>query len=100
MEAISDLPMLHDMDADYSPQYVKLARIVRDKIKSGEYRHGALLPATALAAEHKVSKRVALHALEMLEANRYIQCPGKFASYAVTWQTTPMNGGQRHWAEP
>ena len=32
MEAISDLPMLHDLDADYSPQYVKLARILRDKI--------------------------------------------------------------------
>ena len=25
MDAISDLPMLHDIDADYSPQYVKLA---------------------------------------------------------------------------
>ena len=35
MEAISDLPMLHDIDADYSPQYVKLARILRDKIESG-----------------------------------------------------------------
>ena len=38
MEAISDLPMLHDIDADYSPQYIKLARIIRDKIESGEYR--------------------------------------------------------------
>ena len=26
MADISDLPMLHDIDADYSPQYVKLAR--------------------------------------------------------------------------
>ena len=33
MEAISDLPMLNDIDADYSPQYVKLARIIRDKIE-------------------------------------------------------------------
>ena len=31
MADISDLPMLHDIDADYSPQYVKLARILRDK---------------------------------------------------------------------
>jgi len=32
MQAISDLPMLHDMDADYTPQYVKLASVIRDKI--------------------------------------------------------------------
>ena len=38
MPDISDLPMLHDIDADYSPQYVKLARVLRDKIESGEYR--------------------------------------------------------------
>jgi hypothetical protein len=34
VEPISDLPRLSDMDADYSPQYVKLARIIRDRIKS------------------------------------------------------------------
>ena len=34
MEAISDLPMLNDMNADYSPQYVKLARIIRGKFAS------------------------------------------------------------------
>jgi hypothetical protein len=33
--AISGLPVLDDIDADYSPQYVKLARIIRDKITSG-----------------------------------------------------------------
>ena len=87
MEAIADLPMLHDMDADYSPQYVKLARILRDKIKAGEYQHGARLPADTLAAEHQVSVRVAWHALEMLAANRYVHQPGRFASYTVTWQT-------------
>ena len=37
MADISDLPMLHDIDADYSPQYVKLARILRGKIESGQY---------------------------------------------------------------
>jgi len=85
VEAIADLPMVHDMDADYSPQYVKLARILRDKIQAGAYPHGARLPAGALAAEHQVSVRVALHALEMLAANRYVRQPGRFASYAVTW---------------
>lgn len=34
MADISDLPMLHDIDADYAPQYVKLARILRDKIEA------------------------------------------------------------------
>ena len=47
MEAISDLPMLDDMDADYSPQYVKLARILRDKIESGHYQHGTTCPPPA-----------------------------------------------------
>jgi hypothetical protein len=29
--SISDLAMLHDLDADYSPKYVKVARILCDK---------------------------------------------------------------------
>ena len=49
MEAISDLPMLHDIDADYSPQYVKLARILRAKIESGQHKRGDALPAADLA---------------------------------------------------
>ena len=44
MADISDLPMLHDIDADYSPQYVKLARVPRGKIESGQYRRGDSLP--------------------------------------------------------
>jgi DNA-binding GntR family transcriptional regulator len=86
VEAISDLPMLDDMDADYSPQYVKLARILRDKIESGHYQHGGTLPAAVLAAEYGVSLRVASHALAMLAANRYVHQAGRFASYRVTWQ--------------
>lgn len=57
MEAISDLPMHNDIDADYSPQYVKLARIIRDKIESGEYRRGDPVPTAVLAREHKISMR-------------------------------------------
>jgi hypothetical protein len=41
VETISDLPMLNDIDADYSPLYVKLARILRAKIESGHY-HGLI----------------------------------------------------------
>jgi DNA-binding GntR family transcriptional regulator len=86
VEAISDLPMLHDMDADYSPQYVKLARVLRDKITSGQYKHGDPLPAAVLASEHKVSARVVGEALDMLAANRYLHRPARFSSYVVTWQ--------------
>lgn len=86
MEAISDLPMLHDIDADYTPQYVKLARILRDKIESGQYKRGDPLPAAALARDHGVSVRVTWNALAMLAANRYVSCSRAFRPYNVTWQ--------------
>jgi DNA-binding GntR family transcriptional regulator len=69
---ISDLPMLNDIDADYSPQYVKLARTIRDKIRSGRYQRGDALRSAGLVREHGVSARVAGHALAMLAANRYV----------------------------
>jgi DNA-binding GntR family transcriptional regulator len=86
VEAIADLPMLNDIDADYSPQYVKLARILRAKIETGQHKHGARLPATDLAQEYGVSIRVAWHALAMLAANRYVHQSGRFAPYTVTWR--------------
>jgi DNA-binding transcriptional regulator YhcF (GntR family) len=85
MDAISDLPMLHDIDADYSPQYVKLARIIRAKIESGQYKRDDPVPAAVLAREHKISMRVAWAALAMLAANRYLVRPGSFKPYHVTW---------------
>ena len=86
MQAISDLPILHDMDADYAPQYVKLARAIRDKIESGDLAHLAPLPAADLAAEYGVSVRVACVSLAMLAANRYVTRVGAFAPYHVSWQ--------------
>ena len=86
MADIADLPMLHDIDADYSPRYVKLARILRGKIESGRYRQGDILPAADLASRYKVSVRVTCNALAMLAANRYVNRPGAFRSYRVTWQ--------------
>ena len=51
MTGLSDLSMLHDIDADYSPQYVKLARILRGKIESGQYQRGdACQPPTSPAS--------------------------------------------------
>jgi DNA-binding GntR family transcriptional regulator len=78
--------MLNDLDADYSPQYVKLARIVRDKIESGHYQRGVSLPSADLVREYQVSVRVAWHALEVLAANRYLDRRSRFASYRVTWR--------------
>jgi DNA-binding GntR family transcriptional regulator len=86
VEAIADLPILNDIDADYSPQYVKLARILRAKIEAGQHEHGDALPASDLAQKYEVSVRVAWHALAMLAANRYVHQSGRFASYTVTWQ--------------
>jgi DNA-binding GntR family transcriptional regulator len=86
MGAISDPPMPHDMDADYSPQYVKLARVLRDKIVAGNLKRPDPLPAAGLAAEYGVSVRVAYAALEMLEANRYVTHARRSQSYRVTWQ--------------
>ena len=86
MTDISDLPMLHDIDADYTPQYVKLARILRDKIESGHYQRGDALPGADLAREHGISIKIAWSALAMLAANRYVTRRGKFSSYYVTWQ--------------
>ena len=86
MADIADLPMLHDIDADYSPQYVKLARILRGKIVAGEYRRGDILPAADLTVQYQVSVRVTCNALAMLAANRYVSRPGAFRSYAVIWQ--------------
>ena len=86
MADIADLPMLHDIDADYSPQYVKLARLLRDKIVAGEYRRGDILPAADLASQYNVSVRVTCNALAMLAANRYVSRPGPFKSYAVIWE--------------
>jgi len=55
VEQISDLPMLNDIDADYTPQYVKLARVLRDKIEASRYQHGDSLPAARLAKDYQVS---------------------------------------------
>src|SRR6185437_11222849 len=55
VEAIADLPMLNDIDADYAPQYVKLARILRAKIEAGQHKHGDALPASDLVQEYGVS---------------------------------------------
>jgi DNA-binding GntR family transcriptional regulator len=92
VDAISDLPMLNDIDADYSPQYVKLARILRSKIETGQYKHGDCIPAASLMSEHRVSRQVAYSALAMLAANRYVAQQVSFKPYHVTRHPAPGTG--------
>jgi len=92
VEAISDLPKPDDIDADYSPQYVKLARILRAEIEAGKHARGVLLPAVVLAREHRVSAHVALGALAMLAANGYVARRSANGPYRVTWE--PAGSGE------
>jgi len=64
----------------------QLARVLRDKIESGQYQRGDILRATDLADEYNVSIGVTYGALAMLAANRYVSRPGTFTSYSVIWQ--------------
>jgi DNA-binding GntR family transcriptional regulator len=93
VEAISSLPRPGDIDADYSPQYVRLARIVRAAIVAGGYRHGERVTAAALAGRYRVSNGVALAALAMLAANGYMGRPAEAGAYRVTWQAAQRGTG-------
>ena len=96
MTAISELPVPGDIDADYSPQYVKLARILRAEIESGVYKNGDRVSASGLMIEHQVSKLVAWAALRMLAANGYVVCRACFESYRVTWVASRGRAGEEH----
>jgi DNA-binding GntR family transcriptional regulator len=55
------------MDADYTPRYIRLAKLLRGRIEDGTYPLGSLLPpASRMAEAHTVSKATARHALEVL----------------------------------
>jgi hypothetical protein len=84
---VSTLPVPGDIDADYSPQYVKLARILRDKIRAGVIRRSSTLRARDLAGQYGVSVEVALATLNMLCDNSYVERPQKFRHYKVTWNS-------------
>jgi DNA-binding GntR family transcriptional regulator len=61
-----------DLDTDYTPRYISLARLLREQIEDGTYPLGSLLPSSKrLATAHDVSTATALHALEMLVHSGY-----------------------------
>jgi len=55
---------MDDLDADYTPRYIRLARLLREWIEDGTYPPGSPLPSSARLAEaHTVSEATARHAL-------------------------------------
>jgi hypothetical protein len=86
MADISDLLVPCDIEAGYSPRYVKLAWILRARTESGQYQRGGVLPAIGLASEHTASLWGICCALAMLAANRYVSRPGIVTSCSITWQ--------------
>jgi DNA-binding FadR family transcriptional regulator len=96
---IAVVPLPNDMDADYSPQYVKLARMLRAGIWSGNIRPSSSVRAADLVEEYGVSAMVALAALNMLAANSYVTRPGNFRPYKVTWDIARMPAKRNESAE-
>lgn len=63
-----------ELDADYTPEYVKLARRVRARIKNGTYPRWSCIPGSRkLAGEFGVSQVVALHGLTVLVRAGYLR---------------------------
>ena len=83
------------MDADYTPRYIRLARLLRECIEDGTYPHGSLLPSsTQLAEKHAVSKVTARHALEVLVKSghaRHIESK----PHQVIWRQAGQTEGPR-----
>jgi DNA-binding GntR family transcriptional regulator len=65
---------LTELEDDYTPQFVRVARTVRDRIKDGTYPRFSLVPGSRLlAAEFDVSQVVALHGLAILIRAGYLR---------------------------
>ena len=75
-----------DLDTDYTPRYITLARHLRGHIEDGTYPPGSLLPSSKqLAAAHDVSTATALHALGMLVQSGHARHVGS-KPHQVIWQ--------------
>jgi len=63
-----------ELDADYTPQFIRVARVVRDRIADGTYPRLSLVPGSrVLAAELHVSPGVVLHGLTILVRAGYLR---------------------------
>jgi DNA-binding GntR family transcriptional regulator len=63
-----------ELNADYTPQYIKAARLVRARIEDGTYPVFRCVPGSrALAAELGFSQLVVLHGLTILVRAGYLR---------------------------
>jgi DNA-binding transcriptional regulator YhcF (GntR family) len=63
-----------ELDADYTPQYIQVARHVLARIKGGAYPTFSCIPGSrALATEFGVSQVVTLHGLTVLVRAGYLR---------------------------
>lgn len=63
-----------ELEADYTPQFIQIARRVRARIKDGTYSRFSCIPGSrVLATEFGVSKVVALHGLTVLVRAGYLR---------------------------
>jgi DNA-binding GntR family transcriptional regulator len=75
-----------DLDTDYTPRYIAIARQLRGRIEDGTYSFGSLLPSSKqLAAAHDVSTSTALHALGMLVQSGHARYIGS-KPHQVIWR--------------
>ena len=75
-----------DLDADYTPRYIWLAKLLRGWIEDGTYPSGSLLPSSArLAAVHSVSRAPALHALAVLTKSGHVRHVGSKPHQVIWW---------------
>src|ERR1700678_1605236 len=76
----------NDLDADYTPRYIWLAKLLRGWIEDGTYPPGSLLPSSArLAAVHGVSRATAPPALAVLTKSSHVR-HGDSKPHQVIWR--------------
>ena len=82
-----------ELDADYTPQYVKVARRVRARIKDGTYPVLSCVPGSrTLAAEFGVSQVVVLHGLTILVRAGYLRHV-ESKPHQVIWNGSEQDAG-------
>jgi DNA-binding GntR family transcriptional regulator len=77
-ELLHEVPKYNDLEADYAPKPIKLARILRVRIQRGEFSEGEYFSRIKLAAEYDVSPNTVFYALSALWSNGYAKAEEYF----------------------
>ena len=72
-DLLHEVPKYSDLDADYAPKPIRLARILRVRIQRGEFSNGEYFSRIKLAAEYDVSLNTVLGALSALLPSGYVR---------------------------